>query len=213
VFYTNRRIVRDRSKAGKSVVKRLWGSLATAPKPTKSTRIIFMRLKLLLPEVEPTKYEKPGKCLRKGCCGQRLYPRQAVSKRVVDGKHPVVTAWRYECAKCGCTLRVYPQRVSKKQISKRVNGMAVMLYVLGLSYGAVEIVLESLGVGIGKKHDVAYRLCWKPPIQWTRPGCLDGISLPVSSLPDSSRFTNFGQFDNVTLNKCSMNDLGGQRQI
>jgi len=40
--------------------------------------------------------------------------------------------------------------VSKAQISKRVNGMAVMLYVLGLSYGAVELVLDSLAIGIGK---------------------------------------------------------------
>jgi hypothetical protein len=40
--------------------------------------------------------------------------------------------------------------VSHKQISKRVNGMAVMMYLLGLSYGAVEIVLSSLGMGIGK---------------------------------------------------------------
>jgi hypothetical protein len=39
--------------------------------------------------------------------------------------------------------------VSKKQISKRVMGMAIMLYVLGLNYDAVEIVLTSLGIGIG----------------------------------------------------------------
>ena len=32
----------------------------------------------------------------------------------------------------------------------RVQGMAVMLYILGLSYGAVELVLGSLGVGIRK---------------------------------------------------------------
>jgi transposase-like protein len=32
----------------------------------------------------------------------------------------------------------------------RVVGMAVMLYILGLSYGAVELVLVSLGIGIGK---------------------------------------------------------------
>lgn len=42
------------------------------------------------------------------------------------------------------------QRVSQKQISKGVNGMAAMLYILGLSYGVVEIVLKSLGMGIGK---------------------------------------------------------------
>jgi len=53
-------------------------------------------------------------------------------------------------SKCGCTFRVYPKGVNKKQTSMRVQGMAVMLYILGLSYGAVELVLVSLGVGIGK---------------------------------------------------------------
>lgn len=109
-----------------------------------------MRLKLLLPTVDVEKYEKPVKCPQKGCKGMRFYPRQEVRKRIVDAQHPVVRAWRYECGQCGCTFRVYPQGVSKAQISKRVKGMAVMLYVLGLSYGAVEIVLNSLGIGIGK---------------------------------------------------------------
>jgi len=109
-----------------------------------------MRLKLLLPEVELTKYEKPKKCANQNCRGKRFYARQAVTKKIVDAQHREVTAWRYECSKCGCTFRVYPQGVSHKQISKRVNGMAIMLYVLGLSYGAVEIVLNSLGIGIGK---------------------------------------------------------------
>jgi len=109
-----------------------------------------MRLKLLLPEVEPTQYEKPKKCANPNCRGQRFYPRQAVKKKVVDAQHREVVAWRYECAKCGRTFRVYPQGINNKQISKRVNGIAIMLYVLGLSYGAVEIVLNSLGIGIGK---------------------------------------------------------------
>lgn len=109
-----------------------------------------MRLKLLLPIVDPKKFEKPTRCPRKGCHGMRFYPRQEVKKQVVDGRYSQVSAWRYECVQCGSTFRVYPQGVSKAQISKRVNGMAVMLYVLGLSYGAVEIVLNSLGIGIGK---------------------------------------------------------------
>jgi hypothetical protein len=109
-----------------------------------------MRLKLLLPDVEPTKFEKPKECVQPGCRGMKFYPRQAVKKKIVDSKYQEVTAWRYECAQCGCTFRVYAQGVSKKQISNRVNGMAIMLYILGLSYGAVEIVLASLGVAIGK---------------------------------------------------------------
>jgi len=109
-----------------------------------------MRLNLHLPEVEPTKFESPKKCPRPGCSGMRFIPRQEVSKKIVDAQHPEVTAWRYECVTCGYTFRVYPQGVSKKQISKRVIGLAVMFYILGLSYGAVEIVMGSLGMGIGK---------------------------------------------------------------
>jgi transposase-like protein len=109
-----------------------------------------MRLNLILPKVEPTVFEYPKKCPRKGCLGMRFIPRQKVSKKIVDAQHPEVTAWRCECKKCGHVFRVYPKGVSQKHISKRVNGMAVMLYILGLSYGAVEIVLNSLGMGIGK---------------------------------------------------------------
>jgi len=109
-----------------------------------------MRLNLILPKVEPSVFEYPKKCPRKGCPGIRFIPRQEVSKKIVDAQHPKVSAWRCECRKCGYVFRVYPQGVSQKQISKRVNGMAVMLYILGLSYGAVEIVLNSLGMGIGK---------------------------------------------------------------
>lgn len=80
----------------------------------------------------------------------RFIPRQEVSKKIVDAQYPEVTAWHCECIQCGHVFRVYPKGVSQKQISKRMNGMAVMLYLLGLSYGAVEIVLNSLGMGIGK---------------------------------------------------------------
>jgi transposase-like protein len=109
-----------------------------------------MRLKLLLPEVNPDRFETPKQCARKGCKGKRFYPRQEVEKAVVDAKYKLVSAWRYECAACGSTFRVYPQGVGQQHISHHVIGLAVMLYVLGLSYGAVAIVLEALGVGIGK---------------------------------------------------------------
>ncbi len=109
-----------------------------------------MRLNLILPKVEPNVFENPKECPREGCKGKRFRPRQEVRKKIVDAEHPEVTAWRWECQKCGHVFRVYPKGVNQKQISKRVNGMAVMLYILGLSYGAVEIVLNSLGMGIGK---------------------------------------------------------------
>lgn len=109
-----------------------------------------MRLKLLLPDVDPLKFEAPKQCPQEGCHGKRFYPRQEVKKRIVDSRNQEVSAWRYECLQCGHTFRVYPQGVSSQQISKRVLGMALMLYMLGLSYGAVEIVLACLMVRIGK---------------------------------------------------------------
>jgi transposase-like protein len=45
---------------------------------------------------------------------------------------------------------VYPQGINQKQFSQRAIGMAVMLYLLGLSYGAVVLMLEALGLWIGK---------------------------------------------------------------
>jgi len=126
------------------------GQLGDRPTTCERRDTPDMRLNLILPKVVPNEFEYPTKCPRKGCCGMRFIPRQEVSKKIVDAQHPEVTAWRYECVKCGYVFRIYPKGVSQKQISKRVNGMAVMMYMLGLSYGAVEIVLSSLGMGIGK---------------------------------------------------------------
>lgn len=109
-----------------------------------------MRLKLLLPEVKPSKFVIPKKCPTRKCKGRRFYPRQEVAKKIVDAKYQQVQAWRYQCGECGHTFRIYPQGVGKNQVSQRVSGLAIMLYVLGLSYGAVAIVLETLGIGIGK---------------------------------------------------------------
>ena len=39
-----------------------------------------------------------------------------------------------------------PARCAESQMSQRVKGMGVLLYVLGLSYGAASLMLEALGV-------------------------------------------------------------------
>jgi len=126
------------------------GQLADRPTSDEQRGTPEMRLNLILPKVEPGQFEYPKCCARKRCQGVRFIPRQEVGKKIVDAEHRQVTAWRYECMSCGHVFRVYPKGVNHKQISKRVNGMAVMMYLLGLSYGAVEIVLSSLGMGIGK---------------------------------------------------------------
>jgi transposase-like protein len=109
-----------------------------------------MRLNLILPAVEPEKYTQPQGCTRKGCHGKYLRQRQVVRKELRDREYQQVKVWRYECVRCGHTFRVYPQGVSRAHVSQRVKGMAVMLYILGLSYGAVNIMLGALGVNFSK---------------------------------------------------------------
>jgi hypothetical protein len=45
---------------------------------------------------------------------------------------------------------VYPKGVTGAQTSLRVKGLAVLLYLLGLSYGAVSLALDALGVYLCK---------------------------------------------------------------
>jgi len=108
-----------------------------------------MRLKLILPVVEAKKYIQPEECPY-GCGGREFFLRQEVKKQVCDTTHHEVKARRYECLSCCRTFRVYPQGINQRQFSQRAIGMAVMLYLLGLSYGAVVLLLEALGLWIGK---------------------------------------------------------------
>jgi transposase-like protein len=108
-----------------------------------------MRLKLILPVIEGEKYIQPTECPY-GCGGKEFFLRQKVKKQVYDMTYEEVEARRYECLSCERTFRMYPQGVNQRQFSQRAVGMAVMLYLLGLSYGAVVLMLEALGLWIGK---------------------------------------------------------------
>lgn len=105
-----------------------------------------MRLQLILPRVEPGEIEMPNTCPYEGCEGRHFRHHQAVDKPLKDTGYDIVTAHRYECLRCRRTFRLYPQGVTQAQTSQRVKGLAVMLYLLGLSYGATSLALEALGV-------------------------------------------------------------------
>jgi transposase-like protein len=109
-----------------------------------------MRLNLILPVVDPEKINEPQHCADRKCRGQYFRIHQEVKKAVRDSQYSEVQALRYTCLKCRQTFRVYPQGVQAAQVSQRVKGMAVMLYLLGLSYGAVELMLAALGVCLSK---------------------------------------------------------------
>lgn len=109
-----------------------------------------MRLNLILPVVNPSEYKMVKQCPYPNCGGKHFKRHQEVNKAVRDSKYTRVRAMRYRCLKCQRTFRVYPQGVLAGQVSQRVKGIAIMLYLLGLSYGAVAIMTEALGMFYSK---------------------------------------------------------------
>jgi hypothetical protein len=101
-----------------------------------------MRLLLILPRVEPTTITLPSICPYEGCDGTHFQFLQEVEKPLRDTKYPKVMAHRYECLRCQRTFRVYPKGVTKDHISQRVKGLGILLYLLGLSYGALSLAAE-----------------------------------------------------------------------
>lgn len=111
-----------------------------------------MRLHLILPRVEPEQIIPPTACPHAGCPGRHFRLHQGVGKALRDTVHAWVPARRYQCLRCRRTFRVYPVGVNANHTSQRLKGLAVMLYLLGLSYGAVALALEALGVYLCKSR-------------------------------------------------------------
>ncbi len=109
-----------------------------------------MRLRVIPPPVQPDVYPEPRGCPSVECGSHHVQFRQAVRKPVRDTQLNEVVAHRYQCPRCERTFRLYPLGVSHNQTSARLKGVAVMFYVLGMSYGAVAIALEALGCPLSK---------------------------------------------------------------
>lgn len=111
-----------------------------------------MRLQMILPRVGSKPLTSPSSCPYPKCSGTHFHLHQEVTKPLRDTIYDQVIACRYLCLRCKRTFRHYPPGVSSAQTSQRVKGLAVMLYLLGLSYGAVSLVLEALGVYLCKSQ-------------------------------------------------------------
>jgi len=109
-----------------------------------------MRLRIVPPQVRPTEYAEPTGCPYPDCGSRHVQFRQAVPKAVRDPYVHGVIAYRYQCPRCGHTFRVYPTGISQDQTSARLKGLAVVFYVLGMSYGAVSLALNAIGCPLSK---------------------------------------------------------------
>ncbi len=111
-----------------------------------------MRLAFVLPGVRREEITPPLVCPYEDCQAVRLRLHQRVAKYLNDTVYPEVTAHRYHCLTCGRTFRVYPKGVSNAQTSLRVKRVAMILYLLGLSYGETAAALQALGVYVSKSQ-------------------------------------------------------------
>jgi len=95
--------------------------------------------------VNPEAITVPTRCSYAGWGGRKFHLQQEVAKPRRDTVSHEVRVHRYQCLRCKRTFRVSPQGTTHAQTSQRVKGLAVMLYLLGLSYGATSWALEALG--------------------------------------------------------------------
>jgi hypothetical protein len=65
----------------------------------KERRIETMRLKLILPIIDPAQFEEPGHRIDPKCPGDRFAPRQVVKKNVRDMEYEEVIVRRYKCVR------------------------------------------------------------------------------------------------------------------
>jgi transposase-like protein len=107
-----------------------------------------MRIRLILPDVKTYASSGPGECPY--CHGHILHIHQRVSRRVIDPQVDQVQVVRWKCTECGRSFRHYPEGVSRKQQSKRLEAVAAILWGLGLPLAWASQVLEIFGVGVGK---------------------------------------------------------------
>ena len=109
-----------------------------------------MRIRVRLPKVEPGKLQECQVCPYEGCGGQHFKPHgtKGEQKTIRDLKHDSVRSVRLRCLTCGRTFRVYPPGVSNAQQTDRLKAITVLLYTLGLSYGAVADFLDAMGCAV-----------------------------------------------------------------
>lgn len=111
-----------------------------------------MQLYLMLAQLETLNSGPPSICPNQACSGAEFRLHQKVVKPLKDTLHQSVTVYRYQCLRCRRTFRVYPQGVTHAHTSMQVQALGVLLYFLGLSFGAVSGALDGLGIYLSKSR-------------------------------------------------------------
>lgn len=110
-----------------------------------------MRLRVRIPQVEPTQYQAwPGCC--PACGNPTFHSHGFVDKAIRDTRFDQVRPRRIQCTACGHTLRVYPEGITRRDQSERLRALSILLWLLGVSYRGVEDVLTGLSASLKKSQ-------------------------------------------------------------
>jgi transposase-like protein len=101
-----------------------------------------------LTDVKSENCERPRKCPY--CEGEIFQRWGQVSKAIRDQKVKEVVVYRYRCCRCHKTFRHYPEGIDRKSQSQRLRKVAAIMWILGLSYRSLEIVLDFFGVKLSR---------------------------------------------------------------
>ncbi len=173
-----------------------------------------MRLRLILPVVEPQTFSISQRCPFCGC--KSVYPRQRVEKRVRDARYEQIEIWRYQCGGCRRTFRVYPQGICRDQFSRQTKGFAVVLYLLGLSYGAASLALEAIGIKMGKTtvyqavQEAAERMPGMRRLNVLAGGRVEALGADVTSVKCKGKWLHLRSMDAVDGVVMSLDVLPGE---
>jgi len=111
-----------------------------------------MQLHLLLAQFQAANPVLPSICPKLGCNGTKFRLHQQVNKPLRDAVYQNVIVYRYQCLHCGRTFRVYPEGVTHAHTSQQVQELGILLYFLGLSFGAVSTALDIFGIYLSKSR-------------------------------------------------------------
>ena len=103
---------------------------------------------LQIPEVKDNRAERPQRCPY--CQGETFQRWGGGRKRVRDPQVKEVWVYRYCCCRCGKTFRQYPEGVERASQTQRMQALAAIGWVLGMSYRGLSLFLSGFGVRLGR---------------------------------------------------------------
>lgn len=87
---------------------------------------------------------------KRPCSGTTFHRYGKPNKTVRDIFVHYVRAQRWKCTTCGYIFRVYPQGVTRRRQSLRLQAMSAYYWLLGMSLGAVTDALDPFGCHLGR---------------------------------------------------------------